>query len=147
MRIEQANQDDLSEWLRMARLLWPEDSDAVLRQEWEEMLTSDHQTTFFGEDDDGRHVAFVAVSVRSDYVEESNSRPVGYLEGLYVDEEYRHRGIGKRLVQVAESWAKERGCKEMGSDTWDWNTDSIAFHEKVGFTKGETLVHFIKRIS
>lgn len=130
----------------MAQLLWPDESEEELRKEWNDAFSMDNQTTFLWEDDDGRAVAFAAVSIRSDYVEGSHSRPVGYIEGIYVDEAYRHRGIARKLVQAGEDWAKERGCSEMGSDTWEWNKDSIAFHQKIGFSRGETIVHFIKKI-
>jgi GNAT superfamily N-acetyltransferase len=43
--------------------------------------------------------------------------PVGYLEGWYVVEEARQSGIGRRLLSVAEDWARSHGCVEMASDS------------------------------
>lgn len=146
MQIVEANFDDLNELVRMGRLLWPDHSVEDLRQEFEEILGSDNQKAFLCKADDGKYVGFQTLSLRREYVEGATSSPVGYLEGIYVDKEYRKKGIGKGLVEVAQEWAQAHGCKELGSDTWDWNADSIKFHEKVGFTKVETLVHFIKEI-
>ena len=43
------------------------------------------------------------------------SHPVGYLEGWFVSESHRKTGIGKRLVEHGEAWAKAQGCKELAS--------------------------------
>ncbi len=34
----------------------------------------------------------------------------------------------------------------MGSDSWEWNKATVAFHQKIGFKEEDTLVHFIKDI-
>jgi aminoglycoside 6'-N-acetyltransferase I len=49
---------------------------------------------------------------------------VGYIEGWFVYEALRNRGIGKELMRAAEDWAREHGCREMASDTWIDNEES-----------------------
>jgi aminoglycoside 6'-N-acetyltransferase I len=63
-----------------------------------------------------------------------------------VDEPVRGQKLGKELVQVAEQWAREKGCSEMASDTWLENETSIAAHLKLGYQEAERLVHFVKRL-
>ena len=65
---------------------------------------------------------------------------------VYVKEGYRKHGLARKLFEKAEAWAKEKGCTEMGSDTWLWNTNAQQFHEKMGYSKEEVLVHYIKPI-
>ena len=79
-----------------------------------------------------------------DYVEGCRTRPVGYIEGLYVQDDYRHRGIGRRLVTAAEAWAKARGCQEMGSDAFIDDEGSLAFHKAVGYREIERHVVLLK---
>ncbi len=146
MGIEEANQANLHEWLRMALALWPENSESQLRQELSDSLASDREKTFLFKNEDGRYVGFVTASLRTDYVEGASTSPVGYLEGIYVDETHRNRGIGRKLVEAAENWARERGCTEMGSDTWVTNTGSIQFHDRLGYQQEEILVHFLKAL-
>jgi aminoglycoside 6'-N-acetyltransferase I len=50
------------------------------------------------------------------------------------------------LVQLAEQWAREKGCSEMGSDTWLENESSISAHLRLGYVEVERLVHFVKRL-
>src|ERR1700674_4322680 len=62
-------------------------------------------------------VGFAEVGLRSQAEGCSVVRPVGYLEGWYVAEPYRRRGIGADLLRAASEWARGEGCTEMASDT------------------------------
>lgn len=145
MRIEQANQINLDAVTHFALKLWPEHEWAELRSEFEELLTSEKDKVCLAAMDD-RYIGFLHMSLRFDYVEGSSSSPVGYVEGIYVDENYRNQGVSRKLVEAGEVWAKSKGCKELGSDTgWD-NQVSQAFHQKIGFKEAGRIVAFIKEI-
>jgi aminoglycoside 6'-N-acetyltransferase I len=58
---------------------------------------------------------------------------IGYLEGWYVDPDYRGQGIGRALVRVAEEWARSEGCLEMASDTDPSYPISPAAHAALGY--------------
>lgn len=55
-----------------------------------------------------------------------------YLEDLFALEEYRGRGIGKALLTRLAAIAVERGCARVDWACLDWNTNSIAFYERLG---------------
>ena len=95
----------------------------------------------------GLSIGFVTVSIRSDYVEGSSTSPVGYIEAIYVKPQYRKDGIARQLYEKAESWAAQKGCTEIGSDTWEWNLEAQNFHTRLGFKKEDILVHYIKSIN
>jgi GNAT superfamily N-acetyltransferase len=59
-------------------------------------------------------------------------RPGLYLEDLYVDPEYRGRGIGKALLLHLVRLARERGCGRMEWAVLDWNRPAIEFYKKLG---------------
>ena len=56
-------------------------------------------------------VGFAQCSLRTDYVEGTESSPVGYLEGVFVKEEYRKNGYTKEPLYACEKWAKEMGVQ------------------------------------
>ncbi|MCL1820179.1 MAG: GNAT family N-acetyltransferase [Oscillospiraceae bacterium] len=91
-------------------------------------------------------VAFISLSVRNDYVEGTESSPVGYLEGIYVKPEFRNQGIGKRLVEYGKIWCAEKGCSEFASDCLLENDASRKFHNMIGFKEANTIVCFTMRI-
>ena len=136
---------DFSQLIHMASALFPNEDPNELEDEYSAILSSSEQDIFMAKEGDAC-IGYIYVSLRSDYVVGADSSPVGYIEAMYVKESFRKQGVAKRLVKRAEKWASERGCKEMGSDTWDWKIDSQNFHVSIGFQKEETLVHFIKKI-
>ena len=55
-----------------------------------------------------------------------------YLEDLFVQPEYRGRGIGKVLLKRLARIAVERGCGRLEWSCLDWNRPSIDFYLSMG---------------
>ena len=55
-----------------------------------------------------------------------------YLEDLFVEPEYRGRGIGRALLQRVAQVAVERGCGRLEWAVLDWNAPAIAFYQRHG---------------
>jgi len=79
-------------------------------------------------------------------VEGTDSSPVGYLEGIFVEEEFRKKGYAKELLASCERWAKEMGCTEFASDCELENTGSLAFHLRMGFMEANRVICFTKKL-
>lgn len=90
--------------------------------------------------------AFLEVDLRSHADGCNPSRPVGYIEGWYVAENYRHQGIGRKLLAKAEDWARSQGCVEIASDTWIDNEVSQRVHEALGYEVVDRCVHYRKTL-
>jgi len=94
-----------------------------------------------------RHLAgFLEVGLRSHADGCNPSRAVGYIEGWYVAENHRHRGIGRKLLAAAEDWARSHGCVEIASDTWVDNEVSQRVHEALGYEVVDRCVHYRKTL-
>lgn len=130
----------------LACKLWPDNDLDSMRLEFEELLGSDRDAVFLAEKD-GRAAGFIHMSLRTDYVEGSDSSPVGYVEGVYVEEEFRNSGIARKLVEAGEQWAKSLGCTQVASDAELDNVQSHVFHQRIGFREANRIVAFIKDIS
>lgn len=129
----------------MTAALYPNETETEVREFLEKSISSDREEIFLAIEA-GEAVGFVLVSLRYEYVEGSKSSPVGYVEAIYVKEKHRKGGVARKLYLLTEDWASKHGCKEMGSDTWDWNKAAINFHKQLGFKQEDVLVHFIKDI-
>lgn len=110
------------------------------------IFDAEHQMTFLAKNEEHKAIGFINVSIRRDYVEGADHSPTGYLEGIYVEPEYRNKGVAKAMLQLGETWLWQHHCTQIGSDTWLRNKVSQAFHKRLGFREEEILVHFLKDI-
>ena len=132
-------------WLEFREQLWPYHPSAEHLAEMRTFLASPERFAQFIEyDPSGNALGFVEVALRSDYVNGTNSSPVGFLEGIYVVPQARRRGIARILVAEAERWAASVGCSEFASDALIDNTRSHAMHAALGFEETERVVFFRK---
>ncbi|MEX0361515.1 MAG: GNAT family N-acetyltransferase [Allomuricauda sp.] len=138
-------EQDYQDWKDMTLKLFKDYPVERIERGLKSILKKSNQQTFMAKDSD-LAVGFVSTSLRVDYVEGSTTSPVGYVDMVYVKESYRKHGLARQLFEQAEAWARTKGCIEMGSDTWLWNTNAQQFHEKMGYSKEEVLVHYIKPI-
>jgi aminoglycoside 6'-N-acetyltransferase I len=90
-------------------------------------------------------VGFAEVGLRA-YAEDCVTSPVGYLEGIYVVDAERGRGVGRALVAAGEQWARAQGCTEMASDRELANEASGLFHQALGYEEVERIVCFKKSL-
>jgi aminoglycoside 6'-N-acetyltransferase I len=95
---------------------------------------------------DDEVVGFLEVDLRSHADGCNPEQPVGYIEGWYVTEDYRRRGVAKKLLAAAVDWARKRGCGEMASDTWIDNEVSQRVHESLGYEVVDRCVHYRKSL-
>jgi aminoglycoside 6'-N-acetyltransferase I len=145
MVIQRLEQGDFTEWQRMRLALWPDNTVQELHAEMEEIMEDSAQDVFVMVRADGRLGGFVEVSTR-DYADGCKTRPVGYIEGWYVDPELRELGYGASLVGAAENWARAAGCQEMASDCLIDNEVSLGAHLAIGYEEVERLIHFRKAL-
>lgn len=140
------SEQNLEAWVQLGLELWPNNERNELQTEFGNLLRLGNTQTFLyrvGKE----FVGFVQMSIRTDYVEGSSSSPVGYVEGIYVQESFRKRRIAKRLLQKGEEWARAQGCSQIGSDMVFGNDLSYNFHLGVGFKEASRIVCFIKDLS
>lgn len=143
--IKKADIPDLIEVVNLALLLWPNHNESELHDEMRQILNDENAmiALFYVEN---RAIGFIQCQLRFDYVEGTQTSPVGYLEGIYVVSSYRRKGIAERLLTCAENWAKEKGCSEFAGDCELDNEASRQFHLHSGFSEVNRIVCFHKKI-
>lgn len=139
-------ESDFDSFIGMSQKLWKEIDKDDLVKLLEQTTNADKFNVILAKNSDNMNVGFSIFSIRTDYVEGAMNSHTGYLEGIYVEEDYRKLGIAKEFIQIGEGWCKEKGCSQIGSDTWLTDQESRDFHKKVGFWEEEEVVHFLKNI-
>ena len=129
----------------LAYKLWPEHDIDEMTEEFSDLLNREDAAVFLAEEE-GQTIGFAQCQLRRDYVEGTQSSPVGYLEGIFVREKYRRQGIARALLKACETWAGEQGCSEFASDCELTNYESFRFHLALGFLEANRIICFTKRI-
>ena len=143
--IRKAESKDLYTLSELACQLWPDHTVEEMRSEFADMITKPDAAFFLAYADETA-VGFAQCQLRYDYVEGTDSSPVGYLEGIYVVEVYRKQGVARELLSACETWAKEKGCAEFASDCELDNVQSLQFHLNVGFEEANRIICFTKKL-
>jgi aminoglycoside 6'-N-acetyltransferase I len=135
---------DAGAWLEMRCALWPDDPDGH-RAEIDRFFAGDRRepAEVLVAFDGAAAIGFAELSIRN-IVDGCRTGNVGYLEGWYVVAPARRRGVGRALIAAAESWARQQGCTEFGSDASPDNGVSMAAHRALGFEETSRACNFRK---
>ena len=143
--IKKADLSDAAVLAELAKNLWDSHSLSQLEEEFDELLKNEAAVCFI-KYDGAEPAGFAQCQLRNDYVEGTGTSPVGYLEGIFVAERYRHKGYAIALLNACEKWAKEKGCTEFASDCELDNQESFRFHIASGFEETNRIICFKKSI-
>lgn len=138
--------DDLASWSRMRTMLWPDTPDAHVSEikEFFSGTSMDVEEVYLAEVN-SEVVGLIELNIRN-FAEGSRHPKVPYVEAWFVESGHRGKGVGRRLMNRAEGWAREQGYDELASDTEVENHHSIATHKHLGFTETERVVCFLKKL-
>jgi aminoglycoside 6'-N-acetyltransferase I len=145
MEIVKATDHDVKAITKLALLLWPDNVENELTSEFSELIL-DQKAIMFLAKAENVAIGFAQCQLRMDYVEGTESSPVGYLEGIFVKEQYRRIGVAKQLLSACEKWATSKGCKEFASDVELENNVSLSFHLRNGFQEANRIICLTKKL-
>ena len=145
LQIYKAKEADALTVARLAIQMWEDNELEELAAELAEVIGSSEAAVFLGTVD-GQAIGFAQCQLRHDYVEGTETSPVGYLEGILVEEAFRKKGYAKQLLAACETWAKEQGCTEFASDCELDNAESLKFHLSLGFEEANRVICFKKKL-
>ena len=96
--------------------------------------------TFIDNPDKALYLAYVDGQLASQLAGQiilwKNWNHYGYIEDIAVDVNFRHQGIGRRLIEQAITWARERGLPGLMLETQNNNLAACRLYESCGFHLG-----------
>ena len=146
MQVRAYRDADWTEWLRMSRALFPEESEASLTTGMRDTRARGDAEVFVLDRGDGKLAGFVEAGTRA-YADGCDTSPVGYIEAWFIDPDVRRQGWGRALLGAAEDWARGQGYTEMASDALLANVVSHEAHKAAGYVEMERLVVFRKPLA
>ena len=145
--VREMQSEDRAGWLEMRSKLWPA-SHAEHANEIDAYL--DHRACFIDQaficEVQGQRAGFVELRIRN-YAEGSEKFAVPFVEGWFVDEQYRRQGLGELLISRSGEWARSLGYTELASNAEIDNQTSISAHLALGFREVERSAAFLKELA
>ena len=141
--IKSAVKSDARILAELAIQMWKDSTVMDLEKGFDELIANEKAVCFI-KYVDNKAIGFAQCQLRTDYVEGTETSPVGYLEGIFIVEKYRYSGYAKELLIECEKWAKEKKCSEFASDCELDNNDSLNFHIAMGFEEANRIICFRK---
>ena len=89
--------------------------------------------------------------IASGYALLKKSRPFekhdyfSYLGFMFVEPQYRRKGVNKQIIDSLIKWSKSKGIVEVRLDVFEQNQSAVLAYEKLGFNK--TLVKMTLDVS
>ncbi len=143
--VRQMNAADVKVWAGMRAALWPGDPLEIHAEDIGRMLGGRKTWGFIAETLTGAAAGFAELAIR-DYANGCETRPVGFLEGIWVAPEFRRQGAGATLIAHIEGFLIARGFREIGSDAFINDSLSHEAHAGWGFSETERVVYFRKTL-
>jgi GNAT superfamily N-acetyltransferase len=111
-----------------------------IRRRLDQIQRDDRHAVYVAELPGERVIGWVHVYVRHLLVAD----PQAEIGGLVVDEGHRRRGTGRRLMQRAERWAREKRCWAVHLRSNVVRKRAHAFYERIGYSVVKTQLAFRK---
>ena len=151
-RVRKAGLSDRDRLAKLRTLLWPDSSCEEHARELDGILVQGTNGTLpmailVSEDEHDNLIGLLEVGIRSHADGCDTARPVGFVEGWFVQDAFRNRGVGRELMRSAEDWVRAQGCSEIASDALIDNEGSQHAHQAMGFEVVDRCVHFRKSLS
>ena len=133
IEIADTEESDFDDIVLLLRQLWPDKvvNGHELIKVFRKALVSENDRCLSVKQD-GRTVGFCAIVFANNFWQEGT---IAQISTMVVHEDYRNRGIGKKLLQSAIAAAQKRNCKKVELESSFHRTSAHSFYEKNGFRK------------
>ena len=143
IQVRRATVRDAERMAPLAGQLGYPSTPAQIAARLEDVLALPEHTVWVAESGDGALAGFADIfmmrTVESDVRVE--------IAGLVVDQAYRGKGVGRRLMEQAEQWAREKGCPAVTLRSNVIREDAHRFYETLGYQVIKTQKSFRKMLS
>jgi len=99
---------------------------------WRQSIATEQATVFVVERA-GQVIGFVTVGLQQD--NHLLLQPTRYarIGSISVAPDCQGQGLGRRLMQAAEAWARQRGAPDIRLNVWAFNQRALALYEELGY--------------
>ena len=133
LKIRPCRAKDFDEVVLLLRQLWQDKllDPKSLRPIFDRALDSDSKT-YLCATNGKRVIGFGSFTMKNNLWPEG---PLGYVDELVVDSEFRSKGIGAQLLRRLVALARQKGCYRIELDSAFYRKESHRFYKRQGFKR------------
>jgi len=111
-------------------------SNYIINEYFEKIHNNKNNCLFMAKDNDNLAIGYIFWKIiTNDNGPYKNH--IALIDGLYVNEEYRHKGIATNLINECKKWAKETGATIIELNVMSENINAINLYQNIGFKELE----------
>ncbi len=133
MEIREIKENDLNSLMDLYIQLSPSNiglSYEKMKEVWSE-IQQNKNITYLGVFDNNQLISSCFISIIPNLT--NQGRPIGYIENVITDVNYRRKGIGKKLLQKAIEIAKINNCYKVFLESGISRKEAHKFYQSIGF--------------
>lgn len=139
-RVEQNHLEELARLFNLYRVFYEQPSDEKLAYNFvKERINKDESVVFVFEECPGKLNGFVQLYASFCSV---SAVPILILYDLYVEQERRGEGIGRKLMDCASEYAKLNGYARLELSTAKDNHIGQSLYESLGYELDDEFLHY-----
>ena len=112
------------------KLLDREKWDTNVIEDFENILNEENTEVFIAEDEHHRYVGHLIVGQMRGMITKLS---FGYIFDIFVEEEFRGKGIGKLLLEKAEDYCRKKGHSRIALSVSATNDSAIELYSRTGY--------------
>jgi N-acetylglutamate synthase-like GNAT family acetyltransferase len=145
VKIRPAKEHDLAAVAALSGQLGYPKTPEVLKPAYETVLDKEaDQALFVAAAEDGKVIGWLYIYIPRDYLMFEGSAEIS---GLVVDGDYRSRGVGGQLLDVAEEWAQRQGCRTVRVRSNEIRKEAHEFYSRRGYCIWKKQINFSKTLA
>lgn len=134
------SENDLLSMMELYKQLNPNEeiiNESTAKNIWKNI--ENQNIKYFTAKDNGKIIASCYICIIPNLTR--GGKPIGFIENVITDIEYRGKGIGKKIMENAVKYAKEQNCYKVILQSGNKRADAHGFYESIGFN-GESKKAF-----
>ena len=134
MEIRELNEGDLESLLKLYEQLDGKNSGFAVddaRTIWKNEIAENPNIKYFGAVENGKVVSTCFCAIIPNLTRLGGA--IGFIENVVTDKDFRKQGLGKKVMEKAIEFAREKNCYKVILESGAWRTEAHQFYRNLGF--------------
>ena len=134
MEIRELNQGDLESLIKLYEQLDGKNSGFAVddaRGIWKNEIEGNQSIKYFGAVENGKVVSTCFCAIIPNLTRLGGA--IGFIENVVTDKDFRKQGLGKKVMEKAIEFAREKNCYKVILESGAWRTEAHQFYRNLGF--------------